>query len=307
MGCPFPPLQNYPFPFSPFAQKTAECSYTLQWAPLSPKIAPSHGGSGLPSNTIPWAHPSPQPKQHVDRFSHFCPNERRVPLYVTIGRPIPTENCPFPWGIWTPSNTWFPEPTWVLNANSISISSAIFAELTSLTDRPTDRPTDHATRSVTIDRIYVCSTGELVRITWSTFRPHRRCGLKWVTWSWPQLGCMHGTHLIFEMYIRGLFNKFQDSFVISQHTFPAVQYLPSAQQIAWSLQYRNLYQYYVKISGHAASLHHQCSQTWFHQEILSEVQTGGNHLVSDLDCMEDVKVPPNPCQRFSVWLDEKAL
>jgi len=34
-----------------FAQVTAECSYTLQWAPLSCNIAPSHGGYGRPSNT----------------------------------------------------------------------------------------------------------------------------------------------------------------------------------------------------------------------------------------------------------------
>jgi len=31
---------------------TAECPYTLQWgAPFPLKIAPSHGGSGPPSNT----------------------------------------------------------------------------------------------------------------------------------------------------------------------------------------------------------------------------------------------------------------
>jgi len=35
-----------------FAQMTIECPYTLQWdAPSLPKIAPSHGGSGAPSNT----------------------------------------------------------------------------------------------------------------------------------------------------------------------------------------------------------------------------------------------------------------
>jgi len=34
-----------------FAQLTVESLYTLQWAPLSHKIAPSHGGSGPPSNT----------------------------------------------------------------------------------------------------------------------------------------------------------------------------------------------------------------------------------------------------------------
>jgi len=57
-------------------------------------------------------------------------------------------------GTWTPSNTRFFGPTRVLNSNSISISSALFAGLTSVTDRQTD----HATRSVAIGRIYVRST-----------------------------------------------------------------------------------------------------------------------------------------------------
>ena len=34
-----------------FPQVTAESAYTLQWAPLSTRIAPSIGGSGLPCNT----------------------------------------------------------------------------------------------------------------------------------------------------------------------------------------------------------------------------------------------------------------
>ena len=62
------------------------------------------------------------------------------------------QNCPFPWGIWSPSNTWFPGPTPVLNVNGISIGSAVFARLTSVTDRQTDRQTDHSTLSVTIGR-----------------------------------------------------------------------------------------------------------------------------------------------------------
>ena len=60
------------------------------------------------------------------------------------------------------SNTWFLVPTRAHNPNGISIGSAVFAGLTSVTDRqtdqPTDRPTDHATRSVRIGRIYVRST-----------------------------------------------------------------------------------------------------------------------------------------------------
>jgi len=55
-------------------------------------------------------------------------------------------------------STWFSGPTRVLNPNGISIDSAVFAELTSVTDRPTD----HATRSATIDCIYVRSTGDAV-------------------------------------------------------------------------------------------------------------------------------------------------
>jgi len=52
------------------------------------------------------------------------------------------------------SNTWFPGPTKVLNPNSILIDAAVFAGLTSMTDRLTD----HATWSVTIGRIYVRCT-----------------------------------------------------------------------------------------------------------------------------------------------------
>jgi len=84
-----------------------ECSYTLQWDAHSPpqkKLPLPMGGSEPPSNIemVPWAHPSPQPKRHLDRFSRFCRAHK----------------C----------------------------------------DRQTDRQTDHATRSLTIDRIYVRST-----------------------------------------------------------------------------------------------------------------------------------------------------
>jgi len=51
-----------------------------------------------------------------------------------------------------PSNTWFLWPTQVIPNKRISIGSAIFAELTNVTNRKTDRQTnrqtDHATPSV---------------------------------------------------------------------------------------------------------------------------------------------------------------
>jgi len=63
---------------------------------------------------------------------------RRVSLHFIMGRPFPSQNCPFPWGSGPPSNTWFSGTTRVINPNSISIGSAILAELTNVTDRQTD-------------------------------------------------------------------------------------------------------------------------------------------------------------------------
>jgi len=61
----------------------------------------------------------------------------------------PSKICPFPLGgSEPPSNTWSLGPTQVLNPNGISIGSAIFAGLTSVTERQTDRLTDHATQSL---------------------------------------------------------------------------------------------------------------------------------------------------------------
>jgi len=57
--------------------------------------------------------------------------------------PFPLKIAPSHGGIWTP---WFSGLTRVLNPNGISIGAAVFAGLTSVTDRKTDRPTDHATR-----------------------------------------------------------------------------------------------------------------------------------------------------------------
>jgi len=96
------------------------------------------------------------------------------PYTLQWDAPFPLKIATSHTGIWTPSNTWFPGFTQVLNPNgngnvtlvsSAKTSSAVLAGLTSVTDRPTD----HATRSVTIGRIYVRSTASL------------RCSLKMET------------------------------------------------------------------------------------------------------------------------------
>jgi len=85
---------------------------------------------------VPRVHPSSQPKRHLDRSAVFCTDDRRVSLYFTMGRLFPLKiTLSYEGDLDPPSNTWFPESTRVLNPNGISIGSAVFAGLTSVTDR----------------------------------------------------------------------------------------------------------------------------------------------------------------------------
>jgi len=82
--------------------------------------------------------------------AHLC---LRISL-LTVTSYLPLSETTFTWGIRIPSNTWLLWPTWVHDPNGISISSAIFAGLTTVTDRRTYRP--HY--SVCKNRPRVCST-----------------------------------------------------------------------------------------------------------------------------------------------------
>ena len=91
---------------------------------------------------ISWAILRSQSKGHDDWFSCFHTGDTtECPYTLRWDAPFPLKITPSNWGAWTPSNTWFPGPTRVLNPNGISIGSAVFAGLTSVTDRPTDRQT----------------------------------------------------------------------------------------------------------------------------------------------------------------------
>jgi len=46
---------------------------------------------------LPSAHPSPQLKRQIARFSRFWTAQCR---YFIMGAPF-RKNCPLPWGIWT--------------------------------------------------------------------------------------------------------------------------------------------------------------------------------------------------------------
>jgi len=80
-----------------FAQLMAESPYTLQWTPLSPKIASSHGDLA-PSNTIPWAHPSLQPNGISIGSAIFAQMTAECPDTLQWDAPFAAQNCPFPLG-----------------------------------------------------------------------------------------------------------------------------------------------------------------------------------------------------------------
>jgi len=63
-----------PFPRAIFAQLTTESPYALEWATYAPlKIVHSVVRIWASiKHLVPWAHPSPIPKRHVDSFSCFC-------------------------------------------------------------------------------------------------------------------------------------------------------------------------------------------------------------------------------------------
>ena len=78
-----------------------------------------------------------------------------IPYTLQWAALYPPQNCSFPRDSESPPKTWFLEPTRVHSPNGISIGSAVFAELTIVTDSQTDHA---STRSVTIGSIYVHST-----------------------------------------------------------------------------------------------------------------------------------------------------
>jgi len=78
---------------------------------------------------IPWAHPIPQPKRHLDRFGHFAQLTAECP-YTLQWDALPPSKLPLLTGASGPAcNTWFPGPTRVHNPNGIWIGSAVFAGL----------------------------------------------------------------------------------------------------------------------------------------------------------------------------------
>ena len=115
------------------AQLTAESPYAYNGLFFPSKLPLPMGY--LDSNLGPLKYST----QTASRSVHPCLHRRpqSVPILYN-GTPLPPSKLPLPMRrSGSPSNIWFPGPTRVLNPNGISIASAIFAGLTSVTDRQT--------------------------------------------------------------------------------------------------------------------------------------------------------------------------
>ena len=80
-----------------------------------------------------WAHASPQPKRHLDRFSRLCTDDRGVSLYT--GLPVSPSTLPVPMlvsGRHVIRGSFGPPESGTQNGNLIV--SDVLAGLTSVTD-----------------------------------------------------------------------------------------------------------------------------------------------------------------------------
>jgi len=91
---------------------------------------------------------------HLDRFGHFVQLTAESPCILQWAAPFPLKIAPSHEGSGPLPNTRFLGITRTHNPNEISIGSAVFAGLTTVTGRPTD----HVTLSVATGRTYVRST-----------------------------------------------------------------------------------------------------------------------------------------------------
>jgi len=97
---------------------------------------------------IPWPIRADNPNGISIGSAVFAQMTAECPYTLQCSAPSPLKIAPSHGGIWTPSNTWFLGPTSVLNPNGIAIGAAVFAGLTTVTDRQTDPPTDRPRYSV---------------------------------------------------------------------------------------------------------------------------------------------------------------
>jgi len=96
---PSPKLKWHLDQFSRSCTNDRRVTYTLQRAAPAPQKSKFTFLRGCGPHLIhgSFDNPSPGPTRHLDRFSRFCTDDRRVSLYFTMERPFPSK-LPLPRG-----------------------------------------------------------------------------------------------------------------------------------------------------------------------------------------------------------------
>ena len=127
---------------------------------------------------LPWAHTSPTPNGIPIGSAALHSSWQKVPILYN-GPPLSPSKLSFRTvGIWTPFNTRFLGPTRVHIPNDISIGLAVFAGLTTVTDRTSSlfsvQP-PRSTRSSSLVTLARSPTSSSLRITDRSFRYASPC------------------------------------------------------------------------------------------------------------------------------------
>jgi len=140
--CPGMPDQPRLAWFNRFAQSTTESPYTLQWATLSPKIAPSCGGPGPPCKTRFLGPIGAHKPNGISIGSAVFPQTTvECPYTLQWDAHSPQKICPFLWGDLNPHPTHGPlgPPKSSTQTASRSVQPFLQGSLVWQTDRQTDR------------------------------------------------------------------------------------------------------------------------------------------------------------------------
>ena len=107
---------------------------------------------------LPWASPSPYPKWLLHHFSHFCATHGRQSWYITVGHPLSLKIALFMVS-WLDLDSIKYVVRWAHPNPQPKQHLSWFSHFCRAHNRDRQtRQTDHTTPSVTIGRIYVCST-----------------------------------------------------------------------------------------------------------------------------------------------------
>ena len=146
-ACPFPYIIHAslspPESITQTASQSGQSFMHSSWQTVtmgpSPKNSPFPWGTWTPiSHVVSWAYQSPQPKQHLNRFSCSCTDDRKMSLYFKTGTHFPQKIVPSHGG--AGPHLIHGSLGQCRSSTQRHLDLFSLAGLTTVTDKSTDRP-----------------------------------------------------------------------------------------------------------------------------------------------------------------------